>query len=163
VPDTLAFIRYLDQQMAEMVLAQFLDLGNTPNGSRALGDSFVDVFMLANQAIADDMADTATDLAVQMVDYNWGEDEPAPRICVNDVGSRQEVTAQSLQLLLDSGALSRDPELEAFIRKEWGLPERATPDGSYDEMQQYMDVPPVPPFPGTQQQPSPAPPAEPQA
>lgn len=139
VPDALAFIRYLDQQMAEMALAGFLDLGNTENGSRALGESFVDVFMLATQALADDHADTVTDLAVQMVDYNWGEDEPAPRICVNDVGSRQEITAESLQILLDSGALSRDPELEAYIRKEWGLPERATPDGVYDERQQFVD------------------------
>ena len=139
VPDALGFIRYLDQQMAEMALAGFLDLGNTENGSRALGESFVDVFMLADQAVADDMADTVTQLAVQMVDYNWGEDEPAPRIRVNDVGSRQEITAESLQILLDSNALSRDPELEAFIRKEWGLPERATPDGVYDEQQQYVD------------------------
>ena len=159
VPDALAFIRYLDQQMAEMALAGFLDLGNTENGSRALGESFVDVFMLAIQAIADDMADTATDLAVQMVDYNWGEDEAAPRLVVSDVGSRQEITAESLQILLDSGALSRDPELEAYIRKEWGLPERSTPYGAYDQAQGFVDEQPPPAFPPAQAQPQ----AEPQA
>lgn len=147
VPDALAFIRYLDQQMAEMALAGFLDLGNTANGSRALGESFVDVFMLADQAIGEEAADIATDLSVQMVDYNWGEDEPAPRICINDVGSQQEVTAESLQILLDSGALSRDPELESYVRKEWGLPERSTPFGAYDQVGGYVDEQP-PGFPG---------------
>lgn len=132
VPDALAFVQYLDSQMSQMVLAQFLDLGQTRGGNRALGETFVDVFMLAIQAIADEIAETATQLAVQMVDYNWGEDEPAPRLCANDIGTRQEVTATSLQLLLEAGAITPDPELEAYVRREYGLPERATPDGSYD-------------------------------
>lgn len=144
VPDALGFIRYLDQQMAGMVLAGFLNLGETTHGSRALGEAFIDMFTLAIQAVGDEIADTATALAVQMVDYNWGEDEPAPRVCVNGVGTKQEVTAQSLQLLLDSGALSADPELEAYVRKEWGLPERNTPGGSYDAGGGYVDQPPVP-------------------
>lgn len=142
VPDALAFIRYLDEQMAGMVLAGFLNLGSTPNGSRALGDSFIDLFKLATKAVADEHADTATGLSVQMVDYNFGEDEPAPRICVNDVGSRQEVTAASLQTLLDAGALSADPELEAYVRKEWSLPERSTPAGSYVDDQPPAPMPP---------------------
>lgn len=141
VPDALAFIRYLDQQMSEMALAGFLDLGQTANGSRALGESFVDLFLMAIQAVAEEHADAATSLAVQMVDYNYGEDEAAPRLHVADVGTRQEVTAASLQILLDSGALSRDPELEAYVRKEWGLPERSTPGGAYDGQQQYVDEP----------------------
>lgn len=150
VPDALAFIRYLDQQMSEMALAGFLDLANTTNGSRAMSESFVDLFMLSIQATAEDMATIATGLAVQMVDYNWEGDEPVPKICVADVGTRHEVTAQSLQLLIDSGALSRDPELEAFVRQEWGLPERATPDGVYDAAGGYASpaAPPgLPPMP----------------
>jgi hypothetical protein len=93
VPDALGFIRYLDQQMAGMVLAGFLNLGDTQHGSRALGEAFIDMFTLAIQAVGDEIADTATGLAVQMVDYNWGEDEPAPRVCVAGVGTKQEVTA----------------------------------------------------------------------
>lgn len=142
-PDAIAFIRYLDQQMAGMVLAGFLNLGETTHGSRALGETFLDMFTLALQAVADEHADITTALAVQMVDYNWGEGEAAPRICVNGVGTKQEVTAQSLQLLLDSGALSADPELEAYVRKEWGFPERSTPDGTYDTAG-YASPPPPP-------------------
>ncbi|MFI6793670.1 DUF935 family protein [Nonomuraea sp. NPDC050383] len=132
VPDALGFIRYLDQQMSRSALAGLMDLGDTSNGSRALGDSFLDLFLLSLQSIADDIADTATvgqtgmpGIVTDLVDLNWGPDEPAPRIVVSDVGSRQEVTAQALDLLLKSGALSPDPALEAYVREAWRLPERA--------------------------------------
>ncbi|MFI7468144.1 hypothetical protein [Nonomuraea sp. NPDC049646] len=131
VPDAMAFIEYLDQQMSRSALAGLLDLGQTRNGSRALGDTMLEMFVLSLQAVADEIADTATSgqpgmdgIVTQLVDYNWGEGEPAPRIVVGDVGSRQEVTAEALDTLMRSGAISPDPQLEAFVRREWKLPER---------------------------------------
>lgn len=131
-PDAMAFISYLDQQMAKSALAGLLDLGQTPNGSRALGQTMLEMFLLSLQAIADELADTATSgqpgmpgIVTQLVDYNWGEDEPAPRIVVSDVGDRHEITAEALQQLMASGAISPDPELEAYVRMAWRLPERS--------------------------------------
>jgi hypothetical protein len=132
VPDALGFIRYLDQQMSTMALTGLLDLGNTVNGSRALGDSFLDLFLLSLQAVADEIASTATSgqpgmpgIVTNLVDLNWGDTEPAPRVVCTDVGDRHEVTAQSIALLLQYGAISPDPQLEAYIRGMWGLPERS--------------------------------------
>jgi phage gp29-like protein len=125
-PDTLAFMRYLDTQMSRSTLTGLLDLGDTANGSRALGDSFLDVFILALQSIADEHAGTATSqIVVPFVDVNWGEDEPAPQVVCGDVGSEHAVTAQALAELVKSGALQPDPTLDAFIRGEWKLPPRA--------------------------------------
>lgn len=127
-PDGLGLIRYFDTQMSRATLTGLLDLGDTSNGSRALGDSFLDLFILALQAIADEHAATATrDLVVNLVDINWGEAEPAPRIVCGDVGSSHQVTAQAIQQLMQSGALQSDPALDAFIRGEWKLPARETP------------------------------------
>lgn len=128
LPDTLAFIRYLDEQIVKNTLTGLLDLGTTATGSRALGDTFLDLFMLALQAIADDIAEQATEqLIVPLINLNWGEDEPAPRIVCADVRSDQEVTADTLKLLLDSGALGTDPALEEYVRTRWKLPERSEP------------------------------------
>lgn len=134
VPDAMAFIHYLDQQMSRSALAGLMDLGDTSNGSRALGASFLDLFLLSLQAVAEEIAETATSgqpgipgIVTQLVDYNWGDAEPAPRIVVADVGSRQEVTAEALYQLIRSGAISPSPELEAHVRKMWRLPERVTP------------------------------------
>lgn len=131
VPDALGFIRYLDQQMSTSALAGLIDLGNTTNGSRALGDNFLDLFLLSLQAVADEIAEAATSgqpgmdgIVTDLVNLNWGEDEPAPKVVCTDVGDRHEVTAESLALLMQFGALEPDPELEAYVRKTWRLPQR---------------------------------------
>ncbi|MFG1846761.1 phage portal protein family protein [Micromonospora carbonacea] len=125
VPDTLGFIKFLNQEMSRSVLMQHMDLGSTDSGSRALGSAFIDSWTLALESIGEAIADTATrQIAARIVDWNWGETEPVPRVVVSGVGSRREVTAESLQLLLTSGALSADPALEAWVRREYRLPER---------------------------------------
>lgn len=128
LPDTLGFIRYLDQQMSRSTLTGLLDLGDTANGSRALGDTFLDLFLMSLQSIADDHANTATSqIVVPLVDVNWGEDEPAPRVVCGDVGSEHAVTATALAELVKSGALQPDPALDAYIRGQWHLPVRSSP------------------------------------
>lgn len=125
VPDTLGFIRYLDQQMTGAALMGALDLGDTPNGSRALGETFMDSFLLALESTAEAVADVATrQVCARLVGWNHGTDEPVPRVVVSGVGSRREVTAESLNLLLGAGALAADPGLEAWVRREYRLPER---------------------------------------
>jgi hypothetical protein len=125
VPDTLSFMKWLDQQMSRAALMGVIDLGDTANGSRALGDTFMDSFMLALESCAEAVADTATrQIAARIVEWNWGADEPVPRVVASGVGTRREVTAESLNLLMSSGALAADPYLEAWIRREYRLPER---------------------------------------
>lgn len=126
VPDTLGFLEWLNREMAQAALMQHLDLGQGGNGgSRALGTAFIDSWTLSLEAIGEHVADTATrQVAAKLVEWNWGADEPVPRVTVSGVGSRREVTAESLQLLLTSGALSGDPALEAWVRREYRLPER---------------------------------------
>ncbi|SFK92527.1 Protein of unknown function [Streptosporangium canum] len=126
VPDAMAFIEYLDQQMSRSALAGLLDLGQTRNGSRALGETMLELFFLSLQAVADELADTATlGTSVNIVDLNWGDTEAAPRIVATDVGDRHEVNAESLQSLIASGAITPDAELEAYVRSAWRLPARS--------------------------------------
>jgi hypothetical protein len=127
-PDTLGFVRYLDQQMSRIALAGMLDLGETPNGSRALGAEFVDLFLLTIQTLADAHAEDITaQTCARIVAYNFGDDVPVPYVCVSDVGSKREVTAEALQILISSGAVEPDASLDAWIRREWRLPDRETP------------------------------------
>ena len=91
VPDTLGFIHYLDAQIATSCLAELLNLDTSPNGSRALGDTVISLLELAWQATADEIAETASTLNVQMVDFNFGEDEPVPGVVCTDI-NRPEVT-----------------------------------------------------------------------
>jgi len=113
--------------MAQMALASVLNLDASPNGSRALGDTFVNLMLVSLNAVGNEKASVLTSLSVQMTDYNWGEDEPAPRIVIGDAGSRPEVTAEAITALLQSGAITPDPELERWTRERWALPQRGEP------------------------------------
>jgi predicted ABC-type ATPase len=131
VPDALAFIKYLDVAMAKMVLAGLIELGQTDSGSRALGETFMDLFQLSLQSVADEIATTATSgypglpgIITDLVDQNWGEDEPAPRLVCTDVGENYELSADALQKLTLSGAMTPDPALDEYVRKVWRLPKR---------------------------------------
>ncbi len=155
VPDALAFLKFLDQAMAKMALAGLIELGQTEHGSRALGQTFLDLFLLSLQAVADELGETATSgqdgmpgIVTDLVDQNWGEDEPAPRLVCADLGSNYEVTAEALYRLTQAGALVPDPALDRWIRDTWRLPERETP---WEPMSKGIPAPgePAGPVPGT--------------
>jgi hypothetical protein len=124
--DGMGFLEWLDKQQSRMALMSHLELGQGTNGgSRALGEAFIDAWTLALETVGTFIADQATrQIAARIVEWNYGLDEPVPRVVVSGIGSRREVTAESLKLLLDSKALSADPGLEEWIRREWRLPER---------------------------------------
>lgn len=125
VPDALAFIKYLDQQISVSFLTQWLNLGTTETGARAIAEVFVDMFTQSIQDFGDAHADQATtQIVVPMVNLNWGEDEPAPRIVCGNVGANHAITAAALAELYKSGALSFDPVLENYIREMYKLPLR---------------------------------------
>lgn len=126
-PDTLAFLKWLDQQMSKSALAQFLDLGGeSAHGSRSLGTAFIDLFTLSIAAVAEYCADIATrQIAARIVDWNWGEDEPVPAITVSDVGTKHEITADAIQQLVSVGAIQPDPELDSYLRGTFQLPQRS--------------------------------------
>jgi hypothetical protein len=122
LPDAMPPIRYHDEQIARAVLAHFLNLG-TQTGSWALGTTFADFFTLSLQTLAQQVADTATQHIVEdLVDLNWGEDEPAPRIVFDEIGSRQAATAQAVKALIEAGAIFPDEVLEQTLRQQYGLP-----------------------------------------
>ena len=122
LPDADVPIRYHDEQIARAVLAHFLNLG-TQTGSWALGSTFADFFTLSLQSVAQQIAEVATQHIVEdLVDVNWGEDEPAPRIVFDEIGSRHAVTAEAIKLLVDSGVVIPDEGIEEQLRQAYGLP-----------------------------------------
>jgi phage gp29-like protein len=122
LPDAQPAIDYHDSQIARAVLAHFLNLG-TQTGSWALGTTFADFFTLSLQTLAQQIADVATQHIVEdLVDINFGESEPAPRLVFDEIGSRQAATAAAIKLLVDAGVIRPDQVLEDASRQQYGLP-----------------------------------------
>jgi hypothetical protein len=121
LPQALPSIRYHDEQIGRAVLAHFLNLG-TQTGSWALGTTFADFFVLSLQTLAQQIADTATQHIVEdLVDINFGPNEPAPRVAFDEIGSRQAATAQALKALADAGLIDPDDVLKQAVRQQFGL------------------------------------------
>lgn len=139
-------IEYHDHQMALVALAHFLNLDGK-GGSYALASVQADTFVQSVQTVADDIRDTAQAHIVEdLVDVNWGEDEPAPVLVFDEIGSRQDATAAALQMLVNSGLLTPDERLELFIRQATGLPS-PDPDAEPEPDAGDVNEPAEPPEP----------------
>ena len=146
LPDAGKPIEYYDQQIARSVLAHFLNLG-TQTGSWALGSTFANFFVESLQAIADMIADTATQHVVEdIVDLNWGPDERAPRVVFDQIGSSRDATADAIQKLIACKAIVPDEQLEDFLRQAYTLPRR---DPATARDAGSVEVPPDPDEPTT--------------
>lgn len=121
LPDTLGWVRYLDQQIAQSALASVLNLDASPNGSRALGETMLSLLRQSWGAVAREIATPANRLLANMVDWNYGDQEAVPRIVITDL-DRPEPTAEAVTSLIQAGAIKYDPTLEAAMRERYQLP-----------------------------------------
>lgn len=134
-------IEYHDKQMALAALAHFLNLDR--GGSYALASVQADTFSQGVQQVATVMCDVAQRRIVEpLVDVNFGVDEATPLLVCDEIGARQDASAQALQMLVSSGLLTPDPALEAYERQQMGLPP-VHPDLQGENPDQFPKPPPV--------------------
>lgn len=143
VPDTLGFVKYLDSQIAQAVLASVLNLPNSDTGNRALGETLISLLRLSWEAVADEIAIPASRLSALITDVNFGPDEASPTIICQGLG-RPEATADAISALIQVGAITPDPGIERWAREMYQLPEI---DPEF--VKKPAPVPPPPPPPGT--------------
>lgn len=124
--DPLPLIQYHDEAMGRAALAMFLNLGHD-NGARSLGDTFVDFFVMADNAVAEDIATTTTEHVIRdLVELNFGADEAYPDLTPDPINAEGTPTAEALAALADKGLLGpMDPDLVDDVRRRYGLPRTA--------------------------------------
>ncbi|MDL9938692.1 DUF935 family protein [Gordonia sp. ABSL1-1] len=121
LPDLRQAIEYHDKQIALAGLAHFLNLDR--GGSYALASVQADTFVQSVQTFAEHIAATASAHVIEdLVDLNWGPDEPAPRIVFDEIGSRQDATAAALAMLVQAGLLDPDDVAKRVVRQQLGIP-----------------------------------------
>jgi hypothetical protein len=122
VPDTMGSVDKHNEEMARSFLMMFMQLGQTKTGSRALGAEFIEFFNYAQEGIADWVTETFNEYMIEdWVDWNYGEDEAAPRI-IYERSPTETVQATELAELVAKGVVKVDPELEAYIRQRYKMP-----------------------------------------
>ncbi|TFV90718.1 hypothetical protein E4P38_02875 [Blastococcus sp. CT_GayMR16] len=122
LPDAEKAVRYHDEQIGRSVLAHFLNL-NAQGGSYALASVQAGTFFGSLNSLAQTFADTTTQHVVEdMVDLNFGVDEPAPRVVFEPIGRDSAAVVAAVKDLLATGALKASPGLDSWLRDLLGLP-----------------------------------------
>ena len=123
--DIIGSIKYQDYQILFNALNQFMMLGVTETGSRAVGQVHSDAFYTSLQFVAKDIAATLRrDLIRKLVELNFGQDAPVPYLRATKLQKPNiQTVLQSLPSLLQTGAISPDRKLEESLRDLMDLPQ----------------------------------------
>lgn len=118
-------IAHHNMMIAMAALAQFMMLGQTQGGNRALGESLGDFFYLGLQATAKSIEEELNRSTVKrLVDYNFAGVKRYPRVIAQKIQAIQfETLYAALKELAGAGLVQGDDELESYLRKQMGLPE----------------------------------------
>ncbi len=132
-------IKYHDEAMARFFMLMIMQLGMTETGSRALGNTFVEFWADGLSAIAQWFADTFNEHVIEDdVDWNWGPETEQVPLIMFEVDPLLAV--QDLATLIEKGAIEVDDDLEFYVRKELGLPDKGAPRVSQqDQFQMELE------------------------
>jgi hypothetical protein len=130
IRDPQASIQHHSEMIMRSVLANFLSLGTTQTGSRALGGSMRDFFYLSLEAVSQKIDETISNTSIRrLVNHNYtpqpGKKLPYPRLVTSNI-----IVINPLELLevakdvgkFDVDLLQPDNDTENWIRKKCGMP-----------------------------------------
>lgn len=145
VPDALAFITYLDRLCTRATLTSILDMATAERGNRSLGETVMALMVMAQQDDAKRKCNVGTEqIVIPLVDANWGDNEPAPQICVTSVGADPELSAQDVNWAMEYGGLRADQPFRDWYRDRFGIPAE-DPDDPVNQATIPTAAPPTPP------------------
>jgi len=133
--DVTRSIQMHNEEISSNILSQFMDLGKTSSGSRALGGTLRDMFLLSLQSFAQNIEDEINEgsegrqCIKQLVDWNFSGVKKYPKLRASKIANIDfgQVSA-SLSALAGAQLISPDDELERWIRKTFDLPEVSEED-----------------------------------
>jgi len=121
--DVIKSIQYHDEAMSKSILGQFIDLGTSQSGNRALGETFVKVFLMSLNAVRISIEETFNKFAIKkLVDLNWGEQEEYPKLSGAEItiyGITDIITA--LDKLVINNLLKSNYKDNVYFRKQLGM------------------------------------------
>jgi hypothetical protein len=111
-------------QMAMAALQMFTQAGQMPHGSRMAAGVHQDFFMLALQALADQVGETLSATTLRRwTQLNYGMEAPIPRCIAANVESRRLTDiADALTKFATVGLIKSEDNVRNYIRDELALP-----------------------------------------
>lgn len=122
--DLIPDIQYHNQQIANNVLTNFLQLGQTGTGTYALAKELKEFFLMSLGAIARNIEGVLNAYLIsRLVSWNYGEGVEPPKLIADKISSINLLEwANAVGKLVDSGLVQTDDDLEAYVRGMAQLP-----------------------------------------
>lgn len=122
IADPLPQIKEHDQAAGRGMMQMFMNLGHD-RGSQSLGETFLDVFLLAEKALIRYVEEVVTEQVIRrLVAWNYGPDEPYPTLHGDDPTINPLAVASAMSTLASAGLVYTDAELRGEVRRRLGLP-----------------------------------------
>lgn len=155
-------IGHHNRQILASVLAQFLELGATTVGSKALSNDHSDLFLKAMEAIANTFRDEINDdLIKELVDLNYDNIDTYPKLDYSGISKVNiEALSTAFGALVTAGALKPTDDDQQYLRSVLGLPPRSQDDIDEQNIDEPVVDDTVPPADPNNPAP-PTPPADP--
>lgn len=140
-----------DRQILKAFLAQFLDMGSGSSaGTKSLSDDQSELFLVSLKYIAKIVQDQMNIAIRELIDLNFGKQQPGiyPTLEVGGIGQVDFAQlSQALQQMAAAGVIVPDAQLEKYVRQTMDLPEpmeQKTQDPE-DQQRRKIGFPPVMP------------------
>lgn len=116
-------IEHHNREIVKNILAQFLELGNTESGSRALGESQSSFFLMSLEAVARYVCDTFDKHVIkQLVDLNFDTNRyPSLKFESLEATDKSKVV-DMISTLVGGGILQPDETIQEYVRDLLDLP-----------------------------------------
>lgn len=142
----MAYLAHLDDGIAKVALAQFVNLAGAGNGSRALSSDQSSFFLLCEQALASWICSVIQQQVIrQLVLWNWPglPVESHPRLSHSHIATVLQPTAlgHALAALVNKQLLTPDEDVENSVREMLYLP--PIPEGQKRNTPPPSDTPPA--------------------
>jgi len=124
-------IRWHNSEITGNILGQFLDLGKTETGSRAVAGELKDIFLLSIMSVAKYVEDIFNEgsesrqMIRELVDLNFSGVTEYPKLRVSKIKSIDyQIVSAALASLAQGGLIMPDQNLEEWIREAFELPKK---------------------------------------
>ena len=144
----LKWLEHQNHQILLVGLAQFLMLGVTDTGSRAVSEDHSDMFLRAEDAVASWICEVVNRYAIpQLCRYNFPGLDQYPQLVIPPMSTvvRQSAMLQALVNAVNAALVSPDADIENALRAQWGFPDveaHDAPDETEPSEQPEEDDPP---------------------
>jgi hypothetical protein len=122
--DPIPLLRHYDQQIVSAGLANFLSLGVTESGSRAVGSELSEPYYISLNGVAKDLVESLTrQLVKRWVAVNFGPGIEPPELVVSRIASRNlSERGEFVSRISDAGVRVDDRDAQDALRDAADLP-----------------------------------------